>query len=179
MSVQKEADRHQNFVPQLSSVVLGSGPAPLQFSIDLMTPEVLPAVMELLEQTKGVALQSWETPDLMKRAIERNPSLSLIARTTDGALLGVSFAGDTGFRGFFHHVTVREGFRHKGVGSALVDRTLDSFREIGILRIMNIVENDNQGAIEFWQKKGFRISTARGGVTVQMTRDLQSVGIGE
>lgn len=167
-----EPDRHQDNAPRLTSTALGRGPAPLQFAVEPMTAADLPAVTAMLQQTKGVALKSWETPALLRRAIERNPGLNLIARATDGALLAASFAGDTGLRGSFHHVTVREGFRQHGIGSALVDRTPERFREIEILRIINIVENDNQGAIDFWLKNGFRISTARGGITVQMTRDL-------
>ena len=60
----------------------------------------------------------------------------------------------------------------------LVGQTLERFREIGILRIINIVENDNLGGIQFWLKKGFRISTAQGGITVQMTKDLEPLGKG-
>lgn len=179
MSGLGEPYRHKDDVPRLPSAAVGRGPAPLQFAVEPMTADDLPAVTAMLSQTKGVALKSWETPALLRRAIERNPGLSLVARATDGALLAASFAGDTGLRGSFHHLTVRDGFRQKGIGSALVDKTLDRFREIAILRIINIVENDNQGAIDFWLKKGFRISTALGGITVQMTRDLQPLGSGE
>ena len=71
------------------------------------------------------------------------------------------------------HLTVREGFRREGIGSAMVNQTLLKFREIGVLRIINIIEDSNQGGIDFWRKMGFRISTGRGGVTVQMTKDLE------
>lgn len=174
-----EPDRHQDNLPRLTSAAVSIGPSPLQFAVEPMTADDLPAVTAMLQLTKGVALKPWETPALLRRAIERNPGLNLIARATDGALLAASFAGDTGLRGSFHHVTVREDFRQNGIGSALVDRTLDRFREIEILRIINIVENDNQAAISFWLKKGFRISTALGGITVQMTRDLQPLRSGE
>ncbi len=150
--------------------------ARLQFEVAAMTPEDLPAVIEMLRQTKGVSLKPWETPELLERAIERNPGFNLVARARDGALLAASFAGDTGLRGSFHHVTVRDEFRNNGIASALVDQTLERFRDIGVLRIINIVENDNRGGIQFWLKKGFRISTAQGGITVQMTNDLEPLG---
>jgi len=167
---------YQAEAQSLMNQTFSNGPARLQFAVGTMTPEDLPAVIEMLRDTKGVSLKSWETSELLKRAIERNPGLNLIARAPDGALLAASFAGETGLRGSFHHLTVREGFRQNGIASALVDQTLERFREIGILRIINIVENDNLGGIQFWLKKGFRISTAQGGITVQMTKDFEPQG---
>jgi ribosomal protein S18 acetylase RimI-like enzyme len=147
----------------------------IKFSIDPMISSDLPVVRAMMEATPGVSMKEWESTALMERALSRNIGLNWVARAADGAILGASFAGDTGFRVSFHHVTVREGFRQQGIGSALVDETIEVLKRLGVLRVINIVENDNEGAIAFWGKKGFRVSTARGGVTVQMTRDLEPV----
>ncbi len=54
-------------------------------------------------------------------------------------------------------LAVAQGYRHKGVGSALLNRFILNCRRDGIHSVTLEVRTSNQNAIEFYQKHGFQI----------------------
>ena len=45
----------------------------------------------------------------------------------------------------------------KGIGTSLLDKAIQTAKDVGCLRIMLITTNDNLSALQFYQKRGFDI----------------------
>ncbi len=45
----------------------------------------------------------------------------------------------------------------KGIGTSLLDKAIQTAKDVGYLRIMLITTNDNLSALQFYQKRGFDI----------------------
>jgi GNAT superfamily N-acetyltransferase len=64
--------------------------------------------------------------------------------------------------------SLREG---QGIGSMLIDKTIDEARARGCKRLFLITTNDNMHALSFYQKRGFEIVTVyRGAVNESRKR---------
>ena len=65
------------------------------------------------------------------RFLERNPNTSFVAMEND-ELLGIILGGHDGRRGYIYHMSVAENHRKKGIGSSLVEKCLESFKNENI-----------------------------------------------
>lgn len=45
----------------------------------------------------------------------------------------------------------------KGIGTSLLDKAIQTAKDVGCLRIMLITTNDNLSALQFYQKRGFDV----------------------
>lgn len=109
----------------------------------------------------------WETEPLMfldpisdsregiTRYLERNPTTSFIAR--DGELVvGAIIAGHDGRKGIFHQAMVREGYRGRGIGTALKEAAMNALSEVGgLTKVFFTMPEGNDEGEEFWMKRGF------------------------
>ncbi len=46
----------------------------------------------------------------------------------------------------------------KGIGTSLLDKAIQTAKDVGCLRIMLVTTNDNLSALQFYQKRGFDIT---------------------
>ena len=92
----------------------------------------------------------------IERLLARNPDTSFVAEA-DGALAGVILAGQDGRRGYIYHMAVAEACRHRGVGSALVERCLAALKAEGIHKVALLVFKYNDAGNAFWEKQGFAL----------------------
>ena len=120
-----------------------------------MTFEDYHAVLALMRPAPGVAVRAADSPEAIKRYLDRNPGLSLVAES-EGRLIGCVFCGHDGRRGALHHLAVDAAYRRQGVGRRLVERSLDALAEEGILKTHIDVFADNFGALAFWQRLGWQ-----------------------
>ena len=88
------------------------------------------------------------------RFLERNPNTSFVAIEND-ELLGIILGGHDGRRGYIYHMSVAENHRKKGIGSALVEKCLESFKNEKISKIALLVFKYNETGNAFWEKQGF------------------------
>ena len=90
------------------------------------------------------------------RFLHRNPN-TCFAVAEGGELVGTILAGHDGRRGYVYHMAVAEAFRHRGIGAALVNRTLEAFRAEGIHKVALVAFKYNEPGNAFWEKMGFTL----------------------
>ena len=88
------------------------------------------------------------------RFLERNPNTSFVAIEND-ELLGIILGGHDGRRGNIYHMSVAENHRKKGIGSSLVEKCLESFKNEKISKVALLVFKYNETGNAYWEKQGF------------------------
>ena len=88
------------------------------------------------------------------RFLERNPNTSFVAIEND-EFLGIILGGHDGRRGYIYHMSVVEKHRKKGIGSSLVKKCLESFKNEKISKVALLVFKYNETGNAFWEKQGF------------------------
>jgi ribosomal protein S18 acetylase RimI-like enzyme len=110
-------------------------------------------VLALWSRSEGVDLGS-DSPESLRRFLERNASLSWVAIRGD-LLLGAALCGHDGRRGYIHHLAVDSPERRAGIGQALVQRCLSGLRRAGIRKCHVFVFRDNRFGELFWGPTGW------------------------
>lgn len=88
--------------------------------IRTMTIDDYDGVHELWMTIKGFGIRSVDdSREGVERFLKRNPSTSVVAEE-DGEIVGGILCGHDGRRGCLYHVCVREDYRRKGIGKAMV-----------------------------------------------------------
>ena len=72
-----------------------------------------------------------------------------------GALVGTVLGTFDGWRGNIYRLVVHPTWRRKGLGTTLVRRLEDHFREWGVRRVTVLVEVDRPEAAAFWTAIGY------------------------
>jgi ribosomal protein S18 acetylase RimI-like enzyme len=119
-----------------------------------LTDGDLEAVLALWSDIKGVGLNESDTPDQLKRYLNRNPGLSQVVRD-DQRIVGAVLCGHDGRRGYLYHLAVMPDYRKRGLGRQMVARCLASLREIGILKCNIFLYADNELGERFWEHCGW------------------------
>lgn len=88
------------------------------------------------------------------RFLERNPNTSFVAMEND-ELLGIILGGHDGRRGYIYHMSVAGNHRKKVIGSSLVKKCLESFKNEKISKVALLVFKYNETGNAFWEKQGF------------------------
>lgn len=117
-----------------------------------MTLDDYEGVAQLWHGAKRLRVSHADSRGAVARYLERNPGLSLVA-VEDGGVVGTVLAGHDGRRGYMHHVVVDRACRRRGIGSAMVERALGSFRELGIDLCHIFVRETNAEGKAFWEAK--------------------------
>jgi ribosomal protein S18 acetylase RimI-like enzyme len=120
-----------------------------------MTSADIAAARELWASAEGVELAEGDSPAEIARYLARNPDLSTVATDDDGRLLGAVLCGHDGRRGFVYHLAVAPAERGRGVGRALMRRSLAALKAEGVTRVLLLVASDNAGGQRFWLREGW------------------------
>ena len=119
-------------------------------------PGDYPAVYKLWEVAgPGIHLRRSDTLDEIEKKILRYPDLFLVAET-GGRIIGSILGGFDGRRGIMYHLAVERNFRNQGTASRLVEELERRLKSKGCLRYYLLVTEDNQNAIEFYEKRGWQ-----------------------
>ncbi len=120
-----------------------------------MEPGDYPAVYQLWAETPGVDLTRSDEFPVLKNFLKRNPGLSQVVY--DGErLVGAVLCGHDGRRGFLHHLAVDPEYRRMGIGSELVEGSLEVLRELGIEKCHLFIRRDNINGLNFWKAAGWQ-----------------------
>lgn len=126
-------------------------------NIRIMTIDDYEEVYALWMSCKGMGLNNLDdSQDGIGRFLQRNPDTCFVA-VEKKEVIGVIIAGNDGRRGYIYHTAVKPTYRGEGIGSALVEKTLDALKDCGINKVALVVFNRNEGGNAFWQSKGFTI----------------------
>jgi ribosomal protein S18 acetylase RimI-like enzyme len=120
-----------------------------------MTGEDYPAVYKLWKEVPGMGMRSLDdTEQGIGRFLARNPGACFVAET-GGELAGAVLSGHDGRRGYIYHAAVREEYRHRGIGKALVQAVEAAMAGQGITKIALVAYKTNEGGNRFWEESGF------------------------
>ena len=125
-----------------------------KYAIRAMTIADHSAVLALWSEIEGIVLTDTDEREPMRRFLDRNPGLSLVAEM-DKALVGAVLCSHDGRRGYLHHLAVAPDFRCQGLGSALVQRCLSLLQCEGIVKCNIYILEDNESGMAFWERNGF------------------------
>jgi ribosomal protein S18 acetylase RimI-like enzyme len=123
-----------------------------------MTADDYDAVLDLWRSTENVGLSSADTRESIHAYLERNPDLSLVARS-GGRVIGALLAGHDGRRGYLHHLAVAPEYRRQGIGTALVDASLARLAAAGIGKCHIFLFHQNDDGQAFWASAGWSLRT--------------------
>ena len=120
-----------------------------EFCVDDYDP-----ALELWRSVEGLEVAEGDDREGVAQFIARNPGLSRVA--VDGTrVVGVVMCGHDGRRGHIYHLAVNPEYRRYGVGKRLVQECLDRLRQVGVVRAIILVADDNPGGAEFWKRAGW------------------------
>ena len=123
--------------------------------LSVMTVEDYPEVKKLWMSIRGFAIRSMDdSREGVERFLRRNPSTSVVARV-GGELVGAVLCPHDGRRGCLYHVCVREDFRRKGIGKAMVLFCTDALRAEKINKVSLIAFTSNDAGNAFWKEIGW------------------------
>jgi ribosomal protein S18 acetylase RimI-like enzyme len=123
--------------------------------IRLMTGEDYPRLYELWKAVPGIGLRSLDDSAAgIGRFLARNPGTCFVAEA-GGDLAGAVLSGHDGRRGYIYHAAIREEWRCRGIGKALVQAAEAALAGEGIAKIALVAYKTNEGGNRFWEKEGF------------------------
>ena len=118
-------------------------------------PEDYSAVIDLWQSAgPGIQVRRSDEPDEIRKKLQRDPDLFLVAESED-QIVGTVIGGFDGRRGMMYHLAVAEDYRQLGLGAALMDALEERLRAKGCIRYYLLVKRDNEQAIRFYEKRGW------------------------
>lgn len=117
----------------------------------------LQSVLNLWQEgDPGIQLSPSDNPAEIKKKIQRDPDLFLVA-VDDARVIGVVMGGFDGRRGMVYHLAVKTAYRGAGIGGALMEELERRLRLKGCLKYYLLVTKDNQSAVSFYESLGCEI----------------------
>ena len=124
-------------------------------TIRAMTIDDYEEVYALWMSIKGFAMRSLDdSRDGVARFLKRNPDASVVA-VADGKVVGSILCGYDGRRGCLYHVCVREDYRRKGIGKAMVVYCMKALEKEAISKVSLIAFTQNDIGNAFWKEIGW------------------------
>ncbi len=126
------------------------------FTIDVMTIDDYAEVKDLWMSIKGFAIRSIDDSyEGVERFLKRNPTTSVVARL-NGKVVGAILCGHDGRRGCLYHVCVREEYRRRGIGKAMVTQCMRALKDENISKVSLIAFTTNDVGNSFWKEIGWK-----------------------
>ena len=101
-----------------------------------MTIEDYEGLYTLWRTIRGFAIRSIDdSREGVDRFIKRNPTTSVVAVDEAGVIVGGILCGHDGRRGCLYHVCVREDWRRRGIGKAMVVHCMNALKEEKINKV--------------------------------------------
>ena len=107
--------------------------------------------------TPGMGLNTTDDSEIgIERYLRRNPNTCFVAEN-DGEIIGVILSGHDGRRGLVYHMAVKVSEREQGIGSTLLEQSIEALKKEGIRKVYIMVFKNNETGHAFWEKRGFKI----------------------
>lgn len=124
-------------------------------NIRIMTINDYEAVYEFWMSCAGMGLNNLDdSQEGIDRFLKRNPETCFVAQSDKG-IVGAIIAGNDGRRGYIYHTAVSQEYRNQGIATALVKKTINTLKDIGINKVALVVFGGNEKGNIFWEKMGF------------------------
>jgi ribosomal protein S18 acetylase RimI-like enzyme len=103
----------------------------------------------------GIHVRRSDESKEIEKKLRRDSDLFLIAEV-DGEIVGTVIGGFDGRRGMMYHLAVAQDHRKQGIATQLVDELEKRLRLKGCIRYYLLVTRDNEPAIRFYEKRGWK-----------------------
>ena len=103
----------------------------------------------------GMHIGPSDAPEEIKKKIERDPDLFLVAEQ-NGEIIGTIIGAFDGRRGMVYHLAVHNAFRRQGIGQALLAEVEKRLKEKGCIKCLLMVLEDNETAKRFYEGSGWK-----------------------
>jgi len=103
----------------------------------------------------GMTVGRSDAPDEIRKKIQRDPDLFLVAEQ-DEKIIGSVIGAFDGRRGMVYHLAVDQGFRKQGIGGLLLTEVEKRLQAKGCLKCYLLVVSDNVNAMQFYEENGWR-----------------------
>ncbi|MCA2000935.1 MAG: GNAT family N-acetyltransferase [Chloroflexi bacterium] len=118
-------------------------------------PRDYPAVLNLWQGIEtGIKVGRSDSLEEIGKKVARDPDLFLLAEA-DGEIIGTIIGGYDGRRGMIYHLAVRQDFRRRGVGDALLGEIERRLQAKGCVKCYLLVFAENEKAIRFYENRGW------------------------
>jgi ribosomal protein S18 acetylase RimI-like enzyme len=118
------------------------------------TTDDVDALLDAWRRAEAAPSLTDTRPDV-RRFLEFENSIGLVAVDGAGIVQGSLFVTFDGWRGNFYRLTVTPEFRRQGVALALVAEGERWLTSVGARRLTALVEGDRTGSQAFWEAAGF------------------------
>ncbi len=126
------------------------------FTVRTMTCGDYEGLYALWRTIRGFAMRSIDdSREGVERFLKRNPSTSVVAADREGTIVGGILCGHDGRRGSLYHVCVREDWRRKGIGKAMVVHCMKALEAEQINKVSLIAFTANDIGNAFWNRIGW------------------------
>lgn len=116
------------------------------------------SVFNIWKAQNGVGLNNIDdSKEGIERFLARNPNTCFVAEDSKSNICGVILAGHDGRRGYIYHMSVKKEYRRVGIGSKLLETTLNALKEEGIIKAALVVFSDSKIGNDFWESHGFNV----------------------
>jgi hypothetical protein len=116
-----------------------------------------PAVVALWKQVFAYPEERNDPATAIRRKLDAQRNLFFVAVDDEGKVVGTVMGGYDGHRGWIYSLAVDPLYRRQKVGSALIRHVENALAEHGAPKINLQVFPANSGAIEFYEKLGYRV----------------------
>ena len=103
----------------------------------------------------GMHIGPSDAPEEIKKKIERDPDLFLVAEQ-NGEIIATIIGAFDGRRGMIYHLAVHNAFRRQGIGQALLAEVEKRLKEKGCIKCLLMVLEDNETAKRFYEESGWK-----------------------
>ena len=103
----------------------------------------------------GMHIGPSDAPEEIKKKIERDPDLFLVAEQ-DGGIIATIIGAFDGRRGMIYHLAVHNDYRRQGIGQALLAEVEKRLKEKGCIKCLLMVLEDNETAKRFYEESGWK-----------------------
>jgi len=122
---------------------------------EFVFPDDYPSVADLWKTCGGgVKFNKSDAKDEIKKKINRDPDLFLVAVTSD-QIIGTVIGGYDGRRGMAYHLAVSPEFRKHGIGEALMNELEERLISKGCVKAYLMVNPDHPELIEYYKSLGW------------------------
>ncbi len=104
----------------------------------------------------GMHVGPSDTPQEIKKKLERDPDLFLVAESND-EILGSIIGAFDGRRGMIYHLAVQREARRHSIGQALLTEVEKRLQAKGCIKCLLVVLEDNKAAMQFYEECGWKM----------------------
>jgi ribosomal protein S18 acetylase RimI-like enzyme len=113
------------------------------------------AVLRIWRKTEGLCVVEEDSRNGIKLYLSRNKGLCFVA-LVGKRLVGTVLSGHDGRRAILRHLAVVRSQRRKGIGRALVERSLAALAAQGVTKCNLYVMKGHRAGLKYWEGLGYQ-----------------------